>query len=73
MLIANVPDKAAGLRQCWHYIEGRLGADAVHVRKVRADAEIAPLIASLGLPKAALEALPPLVGRARAQQSDRTG
>jgi len=53
VLIANVSDKAAVLRQCWHYIVGRLGADVVHLRKVRADAEIAPLIASLGLTEVA--------------------
>jgi hypothetical protein len=31
VLIATVADKAALLRQGWHYIVDRLGADAVHL------------------------------------------
>jgi CelD/BcsL family acetyltransferase involved in cellulose biosynthesis len=49
VLVAKLPDKAAVLRQCWRYIVDHLGADAAHLRKVRADADIAPLLASLGL------------------------
>ena len=40
VLVAKLPDKAAVLRQCWRYIVDHLGADAAHLRKVRADADI---------------------------------
>jgi CelD/BcsL family acetyltransferase involved in cellulose biosynthesis len=53
VLLADEPDKAAVLRQGWREIVHRLGADAVHLRKVRADADMQPLIASLGLTEVA--------------------
>jgi CelD/BcsL family acetyltransferase involved in cellulose biosynthesis len=53
VLLAEEPDKAAVLRQGWHEIVHRLGADAVHLRKVRADADIQPLIAGLALTEVA--------------------
>jgi len=53
VLLADEPDKAALLRQGWREIVDRLGADAVYLRKVRADADIQPLIASLGLTEVA--------------------
>jgi CelD/BcsL family acetyltransferase involved in cellulose biosynthesis len=46
------------MRQAWHFIATSLGADAVHLRKVRADAVIAPLLGELGLLQVASEKAP---------------
>src|SRR5262249_8918299 len=49
VLIENVPDKAALLLQSWRFLADQLGADAINLRKVRADAQIAPLLGALAL------------------------
>lgn len=43
------PGTAAVMREAWEFIATRLGADAIILRKVRADAAIAPLLGELGL------------------------
>ncbi|HEU0157690.1 MAG TPA: GNAT family N-acetyltransferase [Hyphomicrobiaceae bacterium] len=49
VLIEDAPDKAAVLMQSWRFLASELGATAISLRKVRADANVAPLLASLGL------------------------
>lgn len=44
ILIESVPDKADIIEQSWRSGMEKFGADAVHLRKVRADAEVAPLL-----------------------------
>jgi CelD/BcsL family acetyltransferase involved in cellulose biosynthesis len=61
VLIDHGTDKAAVLLQSWRFMVAALGADAINLRKVRADAEIAPLLAGLALDK---------VGRADAPYLD---
>jgi CelD/BcsL family acetyltransferase involved in cellulose biosynthesis len=48
VLAEDLPDRLQLMRQAWRYIAARLGADAVSLRKVRADSTIAPLLAELG-------------------------
>lgn len=43
-LVDQVDDKAALLDAAWAFIVARSGADAFHFRRVRADADIAPLL-----------------------------
>lgn len=57
ILAEDLPDTPELMRQAWHFVTTRLGADALHLRKVRADAAVAPLLRELGLsPCAAAEA-----------------
>jgi CelD/BcsL family acetyltransferase involved in cellulose biosynthesis len=51
VLIEPMSDKAAVLLQSWRFLAAELGADAINLRKVRADAEVAPLLAGLALNK----------------------
>jgi len=49
VLIEAAPDQAAVLMQSWRFLARELGAAAISLRKVRADANVAPLLASVGL------------------------
>jgi CelD/BcsL family acetyltransferase involved in cellulose biosynthesis len=49
VLIEAAPDQAAVLMQSWRFLARELGAAAINLRKVRADANVAPLLASVGL------------------------
>jgi CelD/BcsL family acetyltransferase involved in cellulose biosynthesis len=48
VLIDDVSDAPAILRQSWEYVRKNIPADVVRLRKVRADAAVAPLLAELG-------------------------
>ena len=52
------PELPQLLRQAWDFITHRLNADAIVLRKVRADSVLAPLLAELGLQPTAREAAP---------------
>ena len=57
VLVEDRADAPELMRQAWDFIAAKLGADALHLRKVRADAAVAPLLRELGLrPAAAAEA-----------------
>lgn len=58
VLAEDGPDTPALLQQAWEFIIKRLGADAIHLRKVRADAVVAPLLAAAGLRPTALAEAP---------------
>lgn len=58
VLMEAGPDTQGLVREVWRYITSRLGADAVALRKVRADAAVAPLFADLGLPRTGVEEAP---------------
>jgi CelD/BcsL family acetyltransferase involved in cellulose biosynthesis len=47
VLAEDLPDKPELMRQAWRFITTRLGADALFLRKVRADATAAPLLREL--------------------------
>lgn len=47
VLVAHVPDREAVLADAWAHLVSVTGTDVVDLRKVRADAIIAPLIATL--------------------------
>lgn len=49
VLAEELPDALQLMRRAWRFITTRLGADAVFLRKVRADATVAPLLRELGL------------------------
>jgi CelD/BcsL family acetyltransferase involved in cellulose biosynthesis len=49
VLAEDLPDGLRLMRQAWRFIAARLGADVVCLRKVRADAAIAPLLRELGM------------------------
>jgi CelD/BcsL family acetyltransferase involved in cellulose biosynthesis len=49
VLAENAADTPALMRQAWRFLTEDLGADAIFLRKVRADAVIAPLLAEVGL------------------------
>lgn len=46
VLVTQGPGKANLLEQGWAYVSTQLGADYIYLRKVRADAEIAPILAA---------------------------
>ena len=48
-LCESGPDTASLMRTAWQFITTRLGADAIVLRKVRADAAVAPLFREIGL------------------------
>jgi CelD/BcsL family acetyltransferase involved in cellulose biosynthesis len=48
-LCESGPDSATLMRTAWQFITTRLGADAIVLRKVRADAAVAPLFREIGL------------------------
>lgn len=58
VLAEAAPDTAPLMRQAWEYIKTRLGADAAFLRKVRADAAVAPLLGELGLRRTAVAEAP---------------
>src|SRR5581483_437678 len=48
VLAEDLADGPELMRRAWGFIAARLGADALHLRKVRADAAVAPLLRELG-------------------------
>jgi CelD/BcsL family acetyltransferase involved in cellulose biosynthesis len=58
VLAEATPDTGQLMRQAWHFIVTRVGADALFLRKVRADATIAPLLRALGARRTAVAAAP---------------
>jgi CelD/BcsL family acetyltransferase involved in cellulose biosynthesis len=58
VLAETTPDTPEYMRQAWQFICTQLGADAVVLRKVRADAVVAPLMRELGLQPTAVEEAP---------------
>ncbi len=58
VLAEAAPDTPQIMRQAWHFIATALGADALFLRKVRADASIAPLLRELGLRRTAVAEAP---------------
>jgi CelD/BcsL family acetyltransferase involved in cellulose biosynthesis len=58
VLAEDLPDGLRLVRQAWRFITTRLGADAISLRKVRADATIAPLLRELGLQQTAAAEAP---------------
>ena len=58
VLVGNVPDRQVLLQRSWQFIASRLGADAVHLRKVRADAAVLPLLSSIGMRQVAVAQAP---------------
>jgi len=48
ILMEDCVDAGALLRQAWHFVESAIAPDLVRLRKVRADAAVAPLLAELG-------------------------
>jgi CelD/BcsL family acetyltransferase involved in cellulose biosynthesis len=58
ILAEATPDTRQLMRQAWHFIATELGADALFLRKVRADATIAPLLGELGLRRTAVAEAP---------------
>ena len=49
VLCESGPDTASSCGTAWQFIATRLGADAIVLRKVRADAAVAPLFREIGL------------------------
>ena len=58
VLAEDLPDGLRLMRQAWRFIATRLGADAISLRKVRADAAIAPLLRELGVQQTAAAEAP---------------
>ena len=58
VLAEDLPDGLRLMRQAWRFIATRLGADAVCLRKVRADAAVAPLLRELGMQQTAAAEAP---------------
>jgi CelD/BcsL family acetyltransferase involved in cellulose biosynthesis len=58
VLCESGADTACLLRAAWQFITARLGADAVVLRKVRADAVVAPLFREIGLERTGVEEAP---------------
>ena len=58
VLAEDLPDGRRLMRQAWRFIATRLGADAVCLRKVRADAAVAPLLRELGMQQTAAAEAP---------------
>ncbi len=52
------PDTARLMRETWQFITTKLGADAIVLRKVRADAAVAPLFREVGLRCTGVEEAP---------------
>ncbi|MCB1520327.1 MAG: GNAT family N-acetyltransferase [Hyphomicrobiaceae bacterium] len=48
LLIDDIADGARVLDRAWTFVCGDAGADTIHLRKVRRDSNIAPLLASVG-------------------------
>ncbi|HZT48496.1 MAG TPA: GNAT family N-acetyltransferase [Hyphomicrobiaceae bacterium] len=57
-VLAEDPGDPEPMRQSWRFITTALGADVVHVRKVRADAVVAPLLREPGILQTAVEEAP---------------
>jgi CelD/BcsL family acetyltransferase involved in cellulose biosynthesis len=58
VLAEAAPDLPQLMRRAWHFIITGLGADAIFLRKVRADAAIAPLLGELGARRTAVAEAP---------------
>ena len=58
VLAETCPTALRLMRQAWRFITTRLGADAISLRKVRADAAIAPLLRELGVQQTAAAEAP---------------
>jgi len=58
VLAEELPDGLRLMRQAWHFAVARLGADVVCLRKVRADAAVAPLLSELGMQQTATAEAP---------------
>jgi CelD/BcsL family acetyltransferase involved in cellulose biosynthesis len=58
VLAEAAPDTPQIMRQAWHFIATALGADALFLRKVRADATVSPLLRELGLRRTAVAEAP---------------
>jgi CelD/BcsL family acetyltransferase involved in cellulose biosynthesis len=58
VLAEDTGDTGELMRQAWRFVTSRLGADVVHLRKVRADAVVAPLLREVGALQTAAEAAP---------------
>jgi CelD/BcsL family acetyltransferase involved in cellulose biosynthesis len=58
VLAEPAPDTHEIMRQAWQFIVTALGADALHLRKVRADARIAPLLREMGARRVAVAGAP---------------
>jgi CelD/BcsL family acetyltransferase involved in cellulose biosynthesis len=58
VLAEDLPDRLPLMRQAWRFIATHLGADAVSLRKVRADATVAPLLTELGFRQTATTEAP---------------
>jgi CelD/BcsL family acetyltransferase involved in cellulose biosynthesis len=53
VLLEDVPGAQELLQQAWRAILARLGADVLHLRKVRADAVVGPLLRQMGMAEVA--------------------
>ncbi len=58
VLADDLSDRPQLMRQAWSFIAARLGADAVSLRKVRADATVAPLLREVGMQQTAAAEAP---------------
>jgi CelD/BcsL family acetyltransferase involved in cellulose biosynthesis len=58
VLAEVAPDTPQIMRQAWNFIATALGADAILLRKVRADALVAPLLREFGLRRTAVAEAP---------------
>jgi hypothetical protein len=58
VLVEDLPDSLRLMHQAWRFIAARLGADVVCLRKVRADAAVAPLLRDLGMQQTAVAEAP---------------
>jgi len=58
VLVEDGPDAAADLRAAWDFALEATGVDCVHLRKVRADAALAPLLAAAGTAVSETESAP---------------
>jgi CelD/BcsL family acetyltransferase involved in cellulose biosynthesis len=58
VLVDDVPDRADLLQRGWQFICANIRADALHLRKVRADSAIAPLLAEVRARSVASSAAP---------------
>jgi CelD/BcsL family acetyltransferase involved in cellulose biosynthesis len=58
VLAEGSPDTHEIMRQAWQFLVTALGANVLHLRKVRADATVAPLLRELGLRRVAVAAAP---------------
>jgi CelD/BcsL family acetyltransferase involved in cellulose biosynthesis len=58
VLAEAAPDTHEIMRQAWQFVVTALGADVLHLRKVRADASVAPLLLEMGLRRVAVAGAP---------------